>query len=167
MAHAASSDFHLALGASTPTYSSRFQWMAPVLIGLSAPLLFAVIIVPTLIDEARGLATVALITILFLCAGIFIVATLVQGDAIGAVVKPNERVVEVSFENLFSTRVRSIPFNNIQDIRSETRNDRDGYSYTGANIELVDGSTIALIASLTADEVSAARRTIGIRGRAR
>lgn len=167
MAQSASTDRPIALGISESDYIGRFKWMVPVLIGMSAPLLFAVLVIPTLLDEARGFATVVLTSIVFLCAGIVMVATVLRGDAVGAVIKAREGVVDVLYENMFATRAKSIPFADIVNFDTQVRNDRDGYSYTGATLVLASGTTIDIIASLSPEEISAARQLIGIRGRGR
>jgi hypothetical protein len=167
MASVAQTNVPIQLGAVEQTYNRRFQWMVPVLIGLSAPLIFGLLTFPTLLEDARPVIAVMLSGVVIVCGAAAAIALILRGDAVGAIVNGSEQKVDVLFENMFATSVKTYAFSDIADFHAQERRDRDGYSYTGANIVMTDGKTISILASLSADEISAARRVMGIRGRAR
>lgn len=156
-------DAPIALGHAEQSYVNRFQWMVPVLIGLSAPLVFALLVVPTVIDDARPLVSMILAALVFIGAGAASIAMILRGDAVGMVINKDQRTVEVYLENMFATHVTSLEMSDIASFEACERRDRDGFSYKGATLMTKSGKIFEILASLTSDEIAAGRAAMGLR----
>lgn len=139
----------------------RLHAIAPVLIGLMAPVLVLLLV------DARALGSASVLLHVYLGA-IFVIATIAYiigvfdpGEVTRVDFLAKERAIEVERTGLVAKKSVVIPFSDIATLRIETRYDDDGYRRDVPLIVLTTHETIELPQTATEAEVAAMRRLIG------
>lgn len=136
--------------------------VAPVIIGLAAPILVMLVIDPSALKHARFLVVAVLMPILFVAIGLYIYSVLNPGAVRGLVADMASRQVEIIQANLFAARKTAIPFADIASARVIHGYDPDGYPVSIAELLLRNGDRIELPAETTEAEVQELRRALGL-----
>jgi hypothetical protein len=142
--------------------TGALRWLSPALIGLCGPIAVGLALFPGAMDHARSTLTLLLFTLLVVCVIAYIVSVVSPGDVVSLLVDRQTRVVDVLRSGLFASRVQTLAFDEIADLKLASQYDDDGYAYQSAALHLVDGTIIALPASLSAADVSVVRRALGL-----
>lgn len=131
--------------------------LAPVLIGLSAPVLVLLLV------DAQALGSVNLIIQLYVYA-LFVIATLLfvisvfdQGEVTRITVEKSAKRVLIERTGMLARSVSELPFSDIASVRMETRCDDDGYETTIPLIVLTTRDTLPMPAGTTESEIAAMR----------
>ena len=144
-----------------PETGNRFHAIAPVLIGLLAPVLVLMLIDSRALGSASVLLHVYLGAIFVIATGAYIVSVFDPGEVTRVDFRAKERVIEVERTGLVAKKTAVIPFTDVATLRIETRYDDDGYRRDVPLIVLTTRETVELPDSTTEAEVGAVRRLIG------
>lgn len=141
--------------------AKRLHAIAPVLIGLLAPVLVLMLV------DARALGSASVLLHVYLGA-IFVIATIAYvisvfdpGEVTRVDFLARDRVVEVERTGLVAKKSVTIPFADIATLRIEARYDDDGYRRNVPLIVLTTHETVELPETVTEADVAAMRRLIG------
>ena len=139
-----------------------FQWLSPVLIGLTAPIVFLMVALPDSVRHAQAVAGLMLFSA-FLAASIaYALSVLEPGAVAGVELDPAAREVIVVQQGKFAAKRTRIRFDRIVSLRVAVRYDDDGYRSENPEFVLRDGNVLELPAQASAADVKAIRATIGL-----
>ena len=131
--------------------------LAPVLLGLSAPVLVLLLIDP------RALGSASLVIQLYLCAlfavavGAYLVSVFETGDVTRVTMDTKKRRFLVERTGLLAKSTLEIPYVDVATIRIEARYDDDGYQTTMPVLVLTTRETVPLPAGTTENDVATMR----------
>jgi hypothetical protein len=136
--------------------------MAPILIGLSAP-----VIVYSMTSAASGahvrFLLIALMSALLVVATVMFAASLLlEGNLTSIEIDETRHCVDLIYTSALSTRRKSIPFEAIAALRLTFQYDDDGYRYAAPELVLRDGDRQLLPLAMDEQEIRAIRSTIGL-----
>lgn len=135
--------------------------VVPCVVGLSAPMLLALLIDPALLRHPQFVITVVLIPLLMGATAIYTYCVLVPGNVCGLVADPESRKVHVIHANLFATRTVVLPFEAITAIHSVSSYDRDGYGERRVELVTRRNERFLLPEGLSQTEVAELKRMLG------
>lgn len=137
------------------------RWLSPALIGLVAPLVAGLMLVPGAIENARPAVMSLLAVLLLVCVVAYAVSVLSPSVPTGLLVDRDQGVVEIFSHGLLASRTARYAVDDVADLAVERTYDDDGYAYDVARMTLRSGESVALPVSMTAADVAAARRALG------
>lgn len=139
----------------------RLHAIAPILIGLMAPVLVLLLV------DARALGSATVILHIYLGA-IFVIATAAytvsvfdQGQVTRIEVLAAERAIAIERTGLVAKKTINVPFQDIASLRIETRYDDDGYKSNVPLIVLSTREVIELPDTMSEQDIAGMRRLIG------
>jgi hypothetical protein len=136
--------------------------IAPILIGLSAPVIAFSLLSPQFVAHGRFLL-IALMTALLLVATLMFVASLLlDGPLTSVVVDPERRSLVLVHTSPVASKYRAVPFGDIAALRLTYQYDDDGYRYAAPELVLRDGERQLLAIAMSEGEVRAIRAAIGL-----
>jgi hypothetical protein len=139
-----------------------FRWLSPVLIGLSAPIVFGLMMFPSALENASVVLTAFLLVLLLICIAAYTVSVFVPGEVSGLLVDRGDRQIELITNGMFATGRRAIVFEDIADLRMAKQYDHDGYAVDLAELRLIGGEVITLPSSISPSDINVARRALGL-----
>lgn len=140
---------------------ARLHAVAPILLGLIAPVLVLLIVDPRALGSATVILHIYLGFMFLLATAAYIVSVFDEGQLTRIEFNEIERVLEVERTGLVAKKTVQIPFSDISKIRMESRYDDDGYQSEVPLIVLHTHEVIELPATTTEADVAAMRRLIG------
>jgi FtsH-binding integral membrane protein len=141
--------------------SGPLRWLSPALIGLTAPLVAGLVLVPGAIEHVRAAVLSMLAVLMIVCIAAYIISVLSPSVPTSLLVDREARWIELQSQGLLASRSQLIAFEDISDLTVTKLYDDDGYAYEAALMTLTSGEAIALPVTMTSSDVSAARRAIG------
>lgn len=141
--------------------AKRMHAIAPVLIGLMAPVLVLMLVDSRALGSASVLLHVYLGAIFVIATGAYIVSVFDPGEVTRVDFIAKDRVIEVERTGLVAKKTTVIPFTDVASLRVETRYDDDGYRRDVPLLVLTTRETVELPETATEAEVAAMRRLIG------
>jgi hypothetical protein len=141
--------------------TNALRWLSPALIGLTAPLVAGLVLVPGAVEHARAAVFSMLAVLLIVCIAAYIVSVLSPNVPTSLLVDREARAIELVSQGLLAQRSQLIAFDEISDLSVTKLYDDDGYAYEAAQMTLRSGEAIALPVTMTAADVAAARRAMG------
>jgi hypothetical protein len=156
--------FSLVVGADPQSEQPRtLAWLLPALIGVSAPMVLAMLFAPSMMVRAEIIVLIVALTAAFVVATIaFGAALLLPASVSTAVFDRERRSLDIYRSSIFATRVSSIPFDRIKAVRMTPHYDDDGYSVDVPELVLVDGSAQALPGDTSVRDIAAIRALLGL-----
>lgn len=143
------------------TASARQHAIAPILIGLLAPVLVLLTIDPRALGSATVLLHIYLGAIFIIATIAYIISVFDGGQVTQITVLEDERALAVELTGLVAKKTIMVPFRDVASLRVETRYDDDGYRSDIPLIVLTTRQVIELPESLAEADLAAMRRFIG------
>ena len=152
---AGSRNVHFAV---TTERAAHAHALAPVLLGLLAPMLLFLIIDPRALRDASLIAHIYLVVIFVIASVAYLISVFETPESTGLLADQTDRQITVEKTGLLSRSKIEIPFADVASVRMDTRYDDDGY-YTSMpvlvlktreTVQLPVGTTEADIATLRA-----------------
>lgn len=141
--------------------SGRLHAIAPILIGLMAPVLVLLLVDARALGSASVILHIYLGAIFVIATAAYIVSVFDQGEVTRIAFLEAERVLAVERTGLVAKKTINVPFSDIASLRIETRYDDDGYKRDVPLIVLTTREVIELPETMTEQDISAMRRLIG------
>lgn len=163
MATITNDSVEIALGSTATTSRSALSWLSPVIIGITAPAIGAILLFPAVAAQSGALIAVLLGLALLVSVFAYTATVFVPSDPVGLQIDKRARLVTVFLASPFAIKQTALDFADVASLRFATFYDQDGYSESGAELTTYDGQTIEFIADLTRSDVDTARRAIGLR----
>jgi hypothetical protein len=158
---------NLVLGETQTSSLGAMRWISPVILGLCAPMVLGLMMFPGLVEDARFVIGAVLAALVFVCAAAYTLSVVNPGNVTGLTLERSSRQIALMREGMFAVTTQYIAFEDVADLRLARRSDDDGYAIDVAELTTREGVTLILPASVTAANVVAARRVIGLQtGRA-
>lgn len=151
------------LGANGSERSTALSWLSPVIVGMIAPAIAAMFIVPTFAANSGTFITVLLLIALVVCVIAYATSAFVPGDPIGLELDRDSRKVSIIMASPFAVKRRTFEASEIAGLRYATVYDQDGYSEIAAVLTTHDGETFEVTGDISSDDVEEARRILGFR----
>ncbi len=143
-------------GVETPSGRYRLA-LAPILMGLAAPVLVLLLI------DAESLASASLVIHLYLYAmfaiatGAYIVSVFETGDVTRVTMNSKDRMFHVERTGLLAKSALEIPYADVAAIRIEARYDDDGYQTAMPVLVLTTREIVPLPAGTTESDIASMR----------
>jgi hypothetical protein len=157
----ATTSYPMLFGEPEVTAVGGLRWLSPALIGLTLPMIAGLMLMPGAIVHARGALVIVLTMLMLLCIGAYGLSVLNPGPVTGLLIDRSTRQIELISEGTFASRVRTLSFDDVVDVRLAKRYDDDGYAQDVSELRLHDGETVALPATITAADIAVARKALG------
>lgn len=142
--------------------TGAMRWLSPALIGLCGPIVFGLMLFPGAMEHARFTLTLLLLALLVVCVIAYIASVVSPGRIVSVLIDREARVVDLVSSGLVASQTRTLPFEDIADLRMVMSYDDDGYASDSAELHLRAGDIIQLPAAMTRADVAVARRALGI-----
>ncbi len=152
----------LSFGHTDTSKLGGMRWLSAGLIGLGGPMIAGLMFFPGLAVGAQVAAFMGLGLLAVAAASIYTISVLIPGDVVGIEVDTAEGAVDLVHQGAFASVRRSHKFDAIRDVRLTKAYDRDGYSFDAPELLLNDGTVFALPADLSAADVAALLKFIGL-----
>lgn len=150
----------LLFGENDGSSTAALRWLSPALIGLTAPLVAGLMLVPSAIENARPVVVSLLAVLMIVCVAAYTVSVLSPSVPTGLLVDRESATIEILSQGLLASRSRLIDFDDIVDLDMVRIYDDDGCVYETAQLSLRSGDVVALPVSMTAADMAAARRAL-------
>lgn len=132
--------------------------LAPVLLGLAAPMLLFLLIDPRAVTNISVIAHVYMFALFFIAAAAYLVSVFEAGEITSVTIDKPAKTVIVERTGLLAKSLTAIDFADVATVRVETHYDADGYKTlmpvlvltTRELVELPDGTTEADVATMRA-----------------
>jgi len=157
----------LELGADGSDRSSALSWLSPVIVGLIAPAIATMFLVPTFAANSGTFITVLLLIALVVCVIAYAASAFVPGDPIGLELDRETRTVTIITASPFAVKRRKLDASEIAALRFSTVYDQDGYSENAVLLTTHDDETFEIAGDISPDHVDEARRILGFRAATR
>lgn len=139
----------------------RLHAIAPVLIGLIAPVLVLLLIDPRALGSASVILHIYLGAIFVIATVAYIISVFDQGDVTRIRFLEADRVIAIERTGLVAKKTINVPFGDIASLRIETRYDDDGYKSNVPLIVLSTREVIELPDTMSEQDIGRMRRLIG------
>ena len=140
----------------------NLQFLTPLLLGLLLPLVAINYLDPTALRYWKLPIFLFLVTMFFVCTGLFAYTAHFPGKIHTLVLHRDERMLELVWRNMISTTTQLVPFSDISALRVRNDYDRDGYAVPLAELVLRSKSPIVLPEGTTAQQLVPLRAAIGL-----
>lgn len=140
----------------------KLHAIAPVLLGLAAPVIVFSLASPAFLIHARFLIFVLLGALFLAATVLFAISLLSDGPLSTIIVDRDQRRLDLVHSGAVATKSRSINFADIALLRLTTQYDDDGYRFSAPELVLRDGTKMQLPIAMTEAEVKATRAAIGL-----
>lgn len=157
----------LELGADGSERSTALSWLSPVIVGMIAPAIAAMFLVPTFAANSGTFITVLLLIALVVCVIAYVASAFVPGDPIGLELDRGSRQVSIIMASPFAVKRRTLEGSEIAGLRFSTVYDQDGYSENAVVMTTHDDETFEIPGDISPDDVDEARRILGFRAATR
>lgn len=137
--------------------SRRLHAVAPVLIGMMAPVVVLLAIDPRALGSASVLLHIYLLAIFVIAAGAYTVTVFDQGEVTKVAFDKDARAITVERTGLLAKKTTAIDFSDVASIRVETRYDDDGYKAMVPLIVLSNREVLTLPPGTSEDDVATMR----------
>lgn len=153
----------IALGDTAASSRTALHWLSPVIVGLTAPAIAVLLLLPALAAHAGAFITLLLALALLVSVLAYAATVFVPTDPIGIEIDRRARLVNIVMASPFAIKRMAFDFADIVSLRFATFYDQDGYSQNGAELTTSDGDVIEFTADLTPADIESARRALGLR----
>lgn len=147
-----------------PASYGGLHGLVPVLLGLAAPAMAAVVIGPGLLGEFARYASYGLMLLLVLATIVFLIALLGAGRVTSASFDAEQEIVELVNLGLFANVVWRINFADVANVRMAVSYDEDWVKVLQPVLELNSGKRVVLPAETSWNDLAVIRNLIGARG---
>jgi hypothetical protein len=132
--------------------------LAPILLGLLAPMLMFIIIDPRAVTDASVLTHVYLFAIMIIATVAYLISVFETGEVTNVVIDQQAKKVLIERTGMLAKSATEVRFSDIATVRMETHYDDDGYKTampvlvlsTREVIELPEGTTDADVTAMRA-----------------
>lgn len=162
MSRASALNAPLNLGDTATRSLGGLRWLSPAMIGLGGPMIAGLMLFPGLVDGARFAAFACLGLLAALAASAYTLSVLAPGDVTGVVIDAESGEVTLLQQGAFATTRRAIAFDDVKDVRMAKGYDDDGYLFEAPELKSSNGAMYALPATITREDIAAARKAIGL-----
>jgi hypothetical protein len=143
------------------------RWMSPLLIGLVAPIVAGMFLVPEVLRDALGIVALLLSVALMIAVGGYIVSVLMPGEPAALGVRPETGTVAVVLRGVLAQREILVPFKEVAKLASAKSFDHDGYERSAVELKTRDGDAWIIPCDVDDTKLAQLRSVIGMRTRAR
>lgn len=135
--------------------------LAPILIGLLAPVMVLFAVDPRALKSASVLLHIYIGAIFVIATIGYIISVIDDGEVTKVSFDKDSRTITVEKTGVVAKKKSVIPFADVASLRMETRYDDDGYKASVPLLVLSTRETIALPAETTDADVAAMRELLG------
>jgi hypothetical protein len=149
-------------GAGAVASGLNLHAIAPILIGLAAPVIVLSLMSPAFLAHARFLILALLCGLFLVATVLFAMSLLLHGPLSALSIDTEGRAIELVYSGMFANKGVQIPFSDIASLKLTTHYDDDGYRFAAPELVLRNGSRMLLPIAASEMELQAARRLIGL-----
>jgi hypothetical protein len=152
----------LSYGDTDTSKLGGMRWLSAALIGLGGPMIAGLMFFPGMADGAKIAAFSGLGLLAVAAASIYTISVLIPGDVMGVEVNAATGTLDLVHQGAFASVRRSYALDDVRDLRLTKAYDRDGYGFEAPELVLDDGKVFALPGSMTAQDIAALRKAVGL-----
>ena len=139
----------------------RAAWLSHALMGIAAPILTGLVLVPQVLEGAGWLVGAMLAAVLGLSIVAYGLSVLVPGSPSGVVVRMGSREVAIVRHGLLAKSEVLVPFAEVMRVSIASGADRDGYDRSALELRTRSGDTWIVPCGIDAADLAHVRRMIG------
>ncbi|MCB1509673.1 MAG: hypothetical protein KDJ36_02125 [Hyphomicrobiaceae bacterium] len=151
----------LVIGRADDAALGGLRWLSPTLVGLTAPILAALIFFPAVLRDAASAIVIVLLFAMFLAVAAYVTTVFIKGPIVGLIVDSARHQVLLVQDGPFATTVTELATDEIADFRRRKRYDDDGYSQSFVELVFRDGEKLPLQLDMTEAQYLSGRSMMG------